>query len=125
MKDLRTVDAADRAQLIKVLVLFSGPAFIMLGGLWYFLAQKGFIPSRLAAVLVLLDAPLAVLLAVLLHRAVGHGSLAFVNTIYAWGGSAPKGPPSFPRQETLIVRGQYAEAAEYFRDHIRVSPEDL
>jgi hypothetical protein len=25
----------------------------------------------------------------------------------------------------LIARGQYAEAAEYFRDHIRVTPEDL
>jgi hypothetical protein len=122
---LASVDAAERAHLIKAIVLFSGPAFVMLGALWFFLQQQGVISGRLAFVLALLDAPVAVLLAVLLHRAVGYGSTTFVNSIFAWGGSAPKGPASFPRQEMLIVQGKYAEAAEYYRDHIRVSPEDL
>lgn len=124
-RPLSSIDAAERAHLIKAIVLFSGPAFVMLGALWFFLAQKGVISSRLAFALALLDAPAAVLIAVLIHRAVGEGSQTFVNSIFAWGGSAPRGPATFPRQETLIVRGQYAEAAEYFRDHIRVSPEDL
>ena len=119
------MDAADRAQLIKAIVLFSGPAFIMLGGLWFFLQQKGVISSGLAFALALLDAPLAVGLAVVIHRAVGQGSQTFVNTIFAWGGSAPKGPATFPRQEALMARGEFAEAADYFRDHLRVNPEDL
>lgn len=120
----REVDAADRAQLLKAIVLFSGPAFIMLGALWYFLAMKHVIPSGLALVLTLLDAPIAVLLAVAIHRAVGQGSLGFVNLLHAWGSSAPQ-ERTYPRQETLIIRGQYAEAAEYYRDHIRVTPEDM
>jgi len=120
----KTVDAAERAQLIKAIVLFGGPCFIMLGALWYFLVQKDVISQGLAAVLTLLDAPVAVLGAIAIHAAVGRSSSGFVNTLFAWGG-APKGPATYPRQETMIVRGQYAEAAEHFRDLIRVSPDDL
>jgi tetratricopeptide (TPR) repeat protein len=124
-RSLSSGDAAERAHLIKAIVLFSGPAFVMLGGLWFFLQQKGVISSGLAFALVLLDAPLAVVLAVLIHRAVGQGSETFVNTVFAWGGSAPKGPATFPRQDALLARGQFAEAADYFRDHLRVNPKDL
>jgi tetratricopeptide (TPR) repeat protein len=59
-----------------------------------------------------------------IHAAVGRGSAGLMNTIYSWGAAVPA-PPSYPRQDALIARGQYAEAAEYFRDHIRVTPEDL
>jgi hypothetical protein len=118
------VDAAERAQLIKAIVLFSGPCFIMLGALWFFLAHKGVISSTLAGILILLDVPLAVLGAVAIHAAVGRGSSGFVNLLYAWGSSTPP-QRTYPRQETLIVRGQYAEAAEYFRDYVRVTPDDM
>lgn len=121
---LRTIDAADRAQLIKAIVLFGGPCFTILGALWYFLSVKGIISPGLARVLVVVDVPLAVLAAIALHAAVGRGSAGFMNTLYSWGSTVPA-PPSYPRQDALIARGQYAEAAEYFRDHIRVSPEDL
>jgi tetratricopeptide (TPR) repeat protein len=124
-RPLSNIDAAERAHLIKAMVLFTGPAFVMLGALWFFLQQRGVISSGLAFALVLLDAPLAVLLAVLIHRAVGQGSQTFVNTVFAWGGSAPKGPATFPRQDALLARGQFAEAAAYFRDHLRVNPQDL
>jgi Arc/MetJ-type ribon-helix-helix transcriptional regulator len=121
---LKSVDAADRAQLIKAIVLFGAPAFVILGALWYFLAAKDIISPGLAAVLTLLDVPLAVLVAFGIHGAVGSGSAGFMNTIYSWG-SGPPPAPSYPRQDTLIAQGQYANAAEYFRDHIRVTPEDL
>lgn len=120
----KTVDAAERAFLIKAIVLFGGPCFIILGALWYFLAMKNIIPRGLALVLVVVDVPLAVLGAVAINAAVGRGSAGFMNTLYAWG-SGPPPAPSYPRQDALIARGQYGEAAEYFRDHIRVTPEDL
>lgn len=121
---LKSVDAADRAQLIKAIVLFGAPAFVILGALWFFLAAKDIISPGLAAVLALLDVPLAVFAAIFLHAVVGRGSAGFMNTIYSWG-SGPPPAPSYPRQDTLIAQGQYANAAEYFRDHIRVTPEDL
>lgn len=120
----KTVDAAERAQLIKAIVLLGGPCFVILSALWFFLATKEIISPGLARVLVVLDVPLAVLAAFALNAAVGRGSSGIINTIYSWG-SGPPPAPSYPRQDTLIVRGQYAEAAEYFRDHIRVNPDDL
>jgi tetratricopeptide (TPR) repeat protein len=120
----REVDAAERAQLLKAIVLFGGPCFIMLGALWYFLVQKDVISSRLALVLTVLDVPLALLGAIAIHAAVGRGSGSFVNLLYAWGSSTPPAR-AYPRQETLIIRGQYAEAAEYYRDYIRVTPDDM
>lgn len=120
----KTVDAAERAQLIKAIVLLGGPCFVILGALWFFLAMKGIISPGLARVLVVLDVPLAVLAAFALNAAVGRSSAGIINTIYAWG-SGPPPAPSYPRQDTLIARGAYTEAAEYFRDHLRVSPEDL
>lgn len=121
---LKTVDAAERAQLIKTIVLFGGPCFAILGALWFFLVMKGIISPGLARVLVFLDIPLAVLAAFVINAAAGRSSAGMINTIYAWG-SGPPPAPSYPRQDTLIARGQYAEAAEYFRDHIRVTPDDL
>ena len=121
---LRSVDAADRAQLIKAIVLFSGPCFVILGALWFFLAAKDVISPRLAGALVLLDLPLAVLAAFGIHALVGRGSAGLMNTITSWG-SGPPAPPSYPRQDALLARGAYAEAGEYFRDHIRVNPEDM
>jgi tetratricopeptide (TPR) repeat protein len=120
----KTIDSADRAHILKVLVLFGGPCFIILGALWFFFAMTGVISRNLAGVLVLLDIPIAVAAALGIHAAVRRGSAGLMNTIYSWGGSTPM-PQTYPRQEALIARGAYAEAAEYFRDHIRVTPEDL
>ena len=121
---LKTIDAADRAQLIKAIALFSGPCFIMLSMLWLFFARTGVIPPAAAGVLVLLSVPLSIAGAFGIHALVGRGAAGVTNTLYSWGASIPV-PRSYPRQDALIARGQYTEAAEYFRDHIRVSPEDL
>src|SRR5258708_5288192 len=46
----------------------------------------------------------------------------FARTVLAGGDIAP--PRTYPRQDVLIVRGQFAEAAGYFRDHLTLEPED-
>ena len=33
-------------------------------------------------------------------------------------------PPTYPRQDVLIAQGSYAEAADWFRDHLRIEPGD-
>ncbi len=34
-------------------------------------------------------------------------------------------PPSYPQQDILIGQGKYDEWADFFRDHLRIAPEDV
>jgi tetratricopeptide (TPR) repeat protein len=45
-----------------------------------------------------------------------------VKTLYSAGDIPP--PRTYTRQDVLIVRGKYREAAEYFRDHLTIEPDD-
>lgn len=119
---LRDIDAADRAHLLKVTVFFGPACFIIFSALWFFLLKMGWIPGWLLPVLILLNIPLTIAGIFAIHHAVGTASTAFVRTVFAAGDIAP--PPTYPRQEVLIVQGKYAEAADWFRDHIRIEPND-
>ena len=119
---LRDIDSAERAQLMRVAVLFGPACFVMLSFLWYFMAQKGWIPQWLFGVLLLVNLPLTVAGIFAIHRSVGAASTGLVKTIFAAGDIAP--PPTYPRQDVLIVQGKYEEAADWFRDHLRIEPAD-
>jgi tetratricopeptide (TPR) repeat protein len=115
-------DAAERAALVKIAVWFGPAAFIMLSALWFFLAKQGAIPAWVAVVMTVVDIPLVVLGVLAIHHATTRASSGLVNMMYAVGDIAP--PRTYPRQDVMIVRGQYREAAEYFRDHLTVEPDD-
>lgn len=119
---LRDIDAADRAHLLKVTVLFGPACFVILSFLWYFMKEKAWIPEWLMLLLIVLNVPLTITAIFAIHHAVGRASSGFVRTIFAAGDIAP--PPTYPRQDVLIVQGKYAEAADWFRDHIRIEPQD-
>ena len=119
---LRDFDAADRAHLLKVAVFFGPACFVMLSALWYFMQVQHWIPGWLMALLTVLNIPLTIAGVFVIHRSVGATSTGLVRTIYAAGDIAP--PPTYPRQDVLIVQGKYAEAADWFRDHIRIEPHD-
>src|SRR2546425_12742988 len=119
---LKDVDAAERAQLLKIVVFFSGPCFVLLTALWVFLEMRGAISARTLVILEVLNLPLTALGVLAIHHGTNRAATGFARTVFAGGDIPP--PPSYPRQETMIVRGQYAEAAEYFRDHLGVSPAD-
>jgi tetratricopeptide (TPR) repeat protein len=119
---LRDIDAADRAHLLKVAV-FLGPAcFVILSALWYFMQMQQWIPGWLAALLTVLNIPITVAAIFAVHRSVAAASTGLVRTIFAAGDIKP--PTTYPRQDVLIVQGKYAEAADWFRDHIRIEPDD-
>ena len=122
LQGLRDIDAADRAQLMKVAVFFGPACFIVLSMLWYFMVMKGWIPGWLAVVLTILNVPFTAVAIFVIHRSVHVASTGFVKTLLAAGDIAP--PRTYPRQDVLIVRGNYAEAADYFRDHVRIEPDD-
>lgn len=119
---LRDIDAADRAHLLKVAVFFGPACFVIVSMLWYFMAEQGWIPGWLAAVLTLLNIPLTIAAIFAIHRTVGAASTGFVKTIFAVGDIAP--PRTYPRQDVLLSQGKYAEAADWFRDHLRIEPDD-
>jgi len=119
---LRDIDAADRAHLLKVAVFFGPACFIILSALWYFMTMKGWIPAWLMLLLIVLNIPLTVAAIFAIHRAVAAASTGFVRTVFAAGDIKP--PPTYPRQDVLIVQGKYEEAADWFRDHIRIEPSD-
>jgi len=103
--------------------VFFGPAcFVMLSMLWYFFLRQQMISGGVFLVLLILNVPLTIAGIFAINHVVGATSTGLVKTIFAAGNIPP--PPTYPRQDVLIVRGQYAEAADYFRDHLRIEPGD-
>lgn len=122
MPTLRDIDSAERVQLLRVAVFFGPPCFVILSMLWYFFRQNGWISNGVFVALVACNVLITVAGIFAIDRAVGAASTGLVRTIFAAGDIAP--PRTYPRQEVLIVRGQYADAADSFRDHIRIEPDD-
>lgn len=115
-------DPTDAIRLMRVMAWFVPACNMMLGFLWYFMREKGWIPTPLFVVLVALDLPLSVVGALAIHRVVGDTAVLMMKTMMAVGDIPP--PPTYPRQDVLIVQGKYAEAADWFRDHLRIEPAD-
>jgi len=119
---LKDVDSAERAYLLKVAVFFGPPCFFMLSLAWYFCLRQGWIGNGVFVTLLILNVPITIAGIFAIHHGAGATSTGLVKTIFAVGDIPP--PRTYPRQDVLIVRGQYAEAADYFRDHIRIEPAD-
>jgi hypothetical protein len=122
MGSRRDTDLADRMQLVRIALLFGPAALIMLTGLWLFLVRQAVIPGWVGVTMIVLDVPLVVAGVLLIHHGTNRASTGIVHTLYAAGNIPP--PRTYPRQEVMIVRGQFAEAADYFRDHLVAEPDD-
>lgn|SRR5574341_307183 len=119
---LKDIDARDRAELYRIAVWFGGPCLVLLTLLWFFFLEKEWISLGVFILLLVLNLPLAAVGTLAINTVVGRASSGLMNMIYSAGDIAP--PRTYPRQDTLIIRGAYAEAAEYFRDHLTVEPGD-
>jgi len=115
-------DPTDALRLFRVVVWFVPACLTMFTSLWFFMLNKGWISGVAFTVLTILSLPVAIAGAIAIHRAVGSAAVFTVKTIFADGDIPP--PPTYPRQDVLIVRGKYAEAADWFRDHLRIEPAD-
>ena len=115
-------DSTDVIRLLRVATWFGPACFVMLSGLWYFMWDKGWIAGGVFVFLLILNVPITIGGIYAIHRAVGEASVLLVKTIFADGDIAP--PPTYPRQDVLIVQGKYADAADCFRDHLTIEPGD-
>ena len=118
----RDVDLPDAANLLKIVFWFVPACFVMLSFLWYFCYDRGWISAAVFGLLVLLNFPIAAVGAVAMHAAVKGASSALIRTISSAGDMPPL--RTYPRQEAMIARGEYAEAAAHFRDHLVIEPDD-
>lgn len=115
-------DSTDVIRLLRVATWFGPACFVMLSGLWYFMWDKGWISGGVFVFLLILNVPITISGIFVIHRAVGEASVLLVKTIFADGDIPP--PPTYPRQDVLIVQGKYADAANCFRDHLTIEPGD-
>jgi hypothetical protein len=115
-------DPTDFIRLMRVILLFGCPCFVMLTTLWYFMLEKGWISPLVLALLIILNFPITAAGVIAIHRTVGSAAVLMVKTMFADGDIPPA--PTYPRQDVLIAQGKYAEAADWFRDHIRIEPGD-
>ena len=120
MKAFETHDATDIA---RIGVLFGAPCMVILSAAWFFLLAKGFISPGTFVFLMLANIPITVGGVIAVFLAVRTTAVGVAYMATAAGNIPP--PPSYPNQDLLIAQGKYREAADYFRDHIRIAPEDM
>ena len=120
MKAFETHDATDMA---RIGVLFGPPCIVILSAAWFYLLAKGLISPRTFVWLLLANIPITVGGVLVIFFVVRTASTGVAHMATAAGNIPP--PPSYPHQDLLIGQGKYQEAAGFFRDHIRVAPEDV
>src|SRR5439155_290894 len=86
------------------------------------LLRDGLISTGVFVALLVVNLPITVAGVRLIAHSVSRTSVVLAKTLLAAGDIPP--PRSYPEQDLLIARGRYAEAAEYFRDLVRVDPDD-
>src|SRR5439155_284183 len=119
----REVTDEDDGLIVLRIALYFGPAcFIMLSALWFKLLRDGLISTGVFVALLVVNLPITVAGVRLIAHSVSRTSVVLAKTLLAAGDIPP--PRSYPEQDLLIARGRYAEAAEYFRDLVRVDPDD-
>jgi tetratricopeptide (TPR) repeat protein len=116
------LDAADGIQLFRVALWFGAPCYILLSIAGFLLAAQGAIPGWLFPLMLFVNAPLTWVGVLLIYHTTSRTAEALVKGLLAAGNIPP--PRSYPNQDLLIVRGEYREAADYFRDHLRIEPDD-
>jgi hypothetical protein len=119
---MRDADPVDSLLLVRVGLYFGPACFIVLTALWTKLLVEGAISTGVFVVLLVANVPITLAGIALIYRSISGTATFVANTLTAGGDIPP--PPSYPNQEVLIAQGKYAEAADYFRDHLRVDPAD-
>ena len=119
MKEFETHDATD---LARVAVLMGPPCMVLLSAAWFSLLARGLISGRTFFWLLGANVPITAALVGVVFLVVRTSAVGVAHMATAAGNIAA--PPSYPHQDVLIGQGKYAEAADYFRDHIRITPDD-
>lgn len=121
-KPLSSLDAAERAQLLRFAFTTGIPALVMLSALDLGLFARGQIGPGLLSLLLVLNLPITGLIVFGMWRMIGGASQGLVQVLYGAGNLTPERQHS--SQESLVARGFYREAAEAYRAHLLDYPDD-
>jgi tetratricopeptide (TPR) repeat protein len=116
-------EPSDGIDAFRIAIYFVPPCCILLTAAWFSLLARGSISGLTFVVLLLLNLPIALAGVWLINLSLRHTAVTLGRALLAAGDIPP--PPSYPNQDLLIGQGHYAEAADYFRDHIRITPSDV
>lgn len=117
---LTDIDARDVTGLLRITFWFAPACILILSFVWYNLWSDGAISGAQFGILLVVDFPLAGIGVLLINSLAGRFDTGRVGTI-AGDVTAAR---TYVRQEMHIARGEYRAAAEYFRDHLVVEPDD-
>ena len=120
---LTDVDSRDVASLLRITFWFAPVCILILSFLWYTLWIRGSISGSQFGVFLVLDFPLAALGVLVINDFGSRFDAAGTEDTLPTRGKR-SAAPTYARQETHITRGEYHQAAEGFRDHLVVQPDD-
>lgn len=122
-KRLKDRHSGDYGLRLRLLGLLAAPLVLVSGITGWRLASSGAIPSAVGLLFPLGGFGLAMLLRELIWWATGRTSELLTGTLLS--GRGISGGPGYSFEESLVIRGKYAEAAESYRSHIARLPEDI
>lgn len=119
---LTNLDARDVTSLLRITFWFAPACILVLSFVWYRLWITGAISGAQFGILLVVDLPLAGIGVLVINNLASRHAGDPLGGLAAAG--SPDRAPAYVRQEMLVARGEYAEAAAYYRDHLVVEPTD-
>lgn len=116
-------DAAEKAQLLRIVVLLGGPVLFILAMALYFVLRGSHLPGLVVLGLYLLLVPLTGGIILLVDAATSRSAAGVIHALHA-AHTAPR-PQGFSRQEALVAQGRHEEAATAYRLHLLGAPDDI
>ena len=119
MRPLRDIDSVERSMAIRIAVLAGMPVLFLL----FVVERVGFVGSNVSVWwLIIVDLAIATVIVVLLWGFVRQAG-AVTNSLLMPSGTQPV--REYSEADTLIARGEFAEAVNFYRSFIVAFPEDL
>jgi len=116
-------DAAEQAQLLKIVVWLGGPMLVIGTMTIWFAARRFDLPGPVVLLLLVGLLPATWGLIRLVEHATARASHGLVIALYAGHAASPQ--PGFSRQEALVAQGRLEEAAAAYRLHLADHPHDV
>lgn len=109
-------DAAERAQLLHIVVLLGGPALFIGAITLFFVLRGSHLPGAVVLLLYLLLLPATWGVILLVEAATTRSAAGVVTALHA--GHTARRLQGFSRQEALVAQGRLEEAAAAYREHL-------
>jgi len=116
-------DAAERAQLLRIVVLLGGPTLIIGAFTIYFIFSRFHLPRALFLPFLVLLVPLTWGIILLVDAATSRGAEGVITALHAAHARAPG--TGFSRQEALVAQGRHEEAVTAYRQQLIEHPGDV